>query len=312
MSKFNNPSRTLNAAPPLLGLRPAAPQQSPIPVFSAAPLPAVNQTPSIVVTGESPMVGIGFVLFGLLMISGYLNDWSFRLLGNKAYLSAIMLVLVPVAWVLSGNALKGFQDKIGVFWICFVGLIMIGVPFSEWRTGSLEALISYATRAFTWYFYVVAFVSTQRRFRSLMTLTAVCSGIVLLTCYFFGETDIGGDGRFRIPDSIFFANSNDLALQLVLGVTSLMILFYRGGLWRYLLAGIGILISLVYIVKTGSRGCLLSAILLYVAMIIVSKRRILLVLIALPVVAVVIGFGNQASLRRLTTVFAPTVPTFVS
>jgi O-antigen ligase len=300
MSKFNNTKRILARGKQPLGIRTAEPSGT---ISFAVPAPPVERTPPAA-AGESRLIGFGFILFAVLMISGYLNDWSGWVLGTKAYVSTILWVALPVVWLVSGSALKGFQDRIGLYWAVFVGLMLLGVPFSLWHSRSLIAIVIYVNQALMMYFFMVTFVSTQRRLRAMMTLNAACAGMLLLTCFVFGRADSEGYGRFRIPGSNFFANSNDLALQLVFGITTFIILYYRGGIWRYVLASAGITLSLIYVLKTGSRGCLLSVVLLYAAMIVVANRRILLILLAIPVIGLGIVATESSLLHRLTTLFS--------
>ena len=176
------------------------------------------------------LTGVGFVLFCALLLSGYLNDWSYHVLGNKAYLSSFALIAVPVLWLISGNALRGFRDSIGVWWLAFLLLILMGTPFSYWRSGTLTLLSSYTFRSYILFFYTVSFATTVRRCRNLMLVNIVIAAVVVLTCIAFGQAGMEGDTRFRIPDSLFFANSNELGLQLVLGITAFLFLVSRGEL----------------------------------------------------------------------------------
>jgi hypothetical protein len=47
------------------------------------------------------------VLYCAYLLSGVASDWAIRLIGTKAYISIITLVLPPFAWLLSGIALRG-------------------------------------------------------------------------------------------------------------------------------------------------------------------------------------------------------------
>ena len=248
------------------------------------------------------MSKVGVYLFFALLLAGYLNDWTMRLMGGKVYLSTVTVVLVPVVWLASGQALKGLRDKIGIWWIGFLLLMLMGLPFSYWKSGSLALISAYSFRSFALYFYIVTFMSTVARCRSLMILNVVCSVIVLLTCAAFGSSGGGGE-RFQIADSIFFANSNELGLQLLLGMTFFLFLFYLGGARRIILGLAGLLLSFSYMIKTGSRGCLLSAILLFVAVFVLSKKKGQITLVIVPLMIIGLVLSPAASLRRLSLIF---------
>ena len=79
---------------------------------------------------------------------------------------------------------------------------------------------------------------------------------------------------------MFFGNSNDLALQLTLGITVFMVLFFLSGIWKQIVGLSGILICLMYMLKTGSRGCLVALMLLAVVVFLISKRKLGLIIMA--------------------------------
>ena len=245
----------------------------------------------------------GINLFYALLLAGYLNDWSMRLMGGKAYLSTVTIVLVPVVWLASGQALKGLRDKVGLWWIAFLLLLLMGAPFSYWRSGTLSLISTYTFRSLALYFYIVTFASTVARCRGLMKLNIICASIVLLTCATFGSAS--GDERFQIADSIFFANSNELGLQLVLGMTFFLFMFYLGGAWRIVVGVAGLLLSFSYVIKTGSRGCLLSSLLLFVVIFVLSKKKAQLIIAMIPIVIIGLTLSPAASLRRLSLIFQP-------
>jgi O-antigen ligase len=255
---------------------------------------------------DKSMLGpAGFFLLCALMLSGYLNDWSFRLLGGKAYLSTICIVLVPAVWLMGGNTMAGFRDRMGVWWLAFLGLMLMGVPFSYWRSESLSMIWTYSFRSLAYYFYIVSFCTTLRRCRTMMLVNIACQVIVLLTCLLFGANGSETDASFRIADSLFLSNSNELALQLLLGISALMFLFYIGGLWKSIFAVAGISASVVYILKTGSRGSLVSALVLFFVVLWVSRRRIQIVVVTLPLVAIGLAVIPASSLHRFTLIFDP-------
>ena len=245
----------------------------------------------------------GINLFYALLLAGYLNDWSMRLMGGKAYLSTVTIVLVPVVWLASGQALKGLRDKVGLWWIAFLLLLLMGAPFSYWRSGTLSLISTYTFRSLALYFYIVTFASTVARCRGLMKLNIICASIVLLTCATFGSAS--GDERFQIADSIFFANSNELGLQLVLGMTFFLFMFYQRGAWRIGVGLAGLLLSFSYMIKTGSRGCLLSSLLLFVVIFVLSKKKAQLTIAMIPIVIIGLTLSPAASLRRLSLIFQP-------
>jgi len=66
------------------------------------------------------VASFGFFLYCAYLLSGFANDWAIKLLGNKAYISTITVVLLPFAWLLSGNALRGLKRPVGRWWVAFL------------------------------------------------------------------------------------------------------------------------------------------------------------------------------------------------
>ena len=306
MSKFNNPARALGPSTAPVASQPAfEPFRSPtLPPPGPPSRPAATSPGAKSAIVETPILRIGFYSLCAFLLSLYLNDWSFRLVGSKAYLSTVCVVLVPAILLACGRALAGLQDKAGIWWASILLLMVMGVPFSFWRTGSLVEVANYAFRALPFFFFVVAFATNIKRCRNLTMLSVVTSVIVVISCIFFGGYD-PQEGRFVLPNSAFFSNSNELGLQLLLGVCALLYLFYSGGMFAKLFAVAMILVSLTFMLKTGSRGCLISAFALLLTTIIFSKQRVMLAAASVPAIVLVFMFAPAASLHRLALIFAP-------
>ena len=243
---------------------------------------------------------IGFVFYCLYLLSGFANDWSLRLFGVKAYLSVVTLVLLPTLWLLSGHAGRGLRTRIGLWWVAFLAWIILASPFSVWKGGSAALLINYVPRAYLCFFYACSFVTSLRRCRQLMYVNIVGAALLIATCMAFGGADdSAGEVRFRIPQSLFYANANDLALALLLGIAGFLFLFYRPGIGSRLAGGAGILLCSLYVFKTGSRGGLIAAAGMLVVVLVLSRSKWKVAAVALPILAVVLAASPSEALHRL-------------
>jgi O-antigen ligase len=249
---------------------------------------------------------VGFALYCAYLLSGFANDWSIKLLGGKAYISTITLLLLPAAWLLSGNALRGLRHPIGPWWTAFLFWLALATPFSVWKSGSAMLLWNYVPRGYLCFFYTCAFVTTPRRCRYFMYVNVIGALLLLLTCMQFGEAgaDAGGT-RFHIPQSLFYENANDLALALLLGAPSFLFLFSSRGAAQQIVGAAGAVLSLIYALKTGSRGCLLAAAVLMAVTFIVSRNRIRLAILAAPTLGLAAWLVPSSTVHRLSLV-APT------
>ena len=272
-------------------LAPAPPRQA----------PKVSPRPLLISEADSPNIvaSFGFVLYCAFILSGFANDWAIRLIGNKVYISTITLVLLPFAWLLSGNAFRGLQLPVGRWWAAFLVCLLLSTPFSVWKGGSAEMLWNFVPRSYLTFFYICAFATSLRRCRSLMYVNVAGACILVLTCIKFGGTGGPVDGRFIIPESLFFSNANELGLALLLGVTSFLFLVYQPGMGMQILGAAGILLSTIYALKTGSRGCLLAAVAMFGMIFFFSRNKVKTVIFALPILGLALLLLPSTTIHRL-------------
>ena len=302
MSKFNNPSRALAPPRPPL-VTPLPPLREPFPPPRLKPLSPTPISIGDAPASESPLVAIGFASFCILLISGMVNDWASLLFGVKGYISAVMVVLTPAIWLASGTPLRAFRDKTGMAWLLLLGCMTASVPFSVWRSDSLLQILAYVSRSLCFYFYVASFATTLKRCRTLMLVNIAVAVMALISCAKFGYSDLSGDARFQIKGSMFLGNSNDLALTLTIAMTEFIFLFYLKGIGKRLLGLFGILFSLFYMLKTGSRGCLLALGIALVFTFILSKQKAKLLLAGIPLLIVAAVLTPSSSAHRMLLMF---------
>jgi O-antigen ligase len=267
----------------------------------------VWQPGAALVSPSSPIAGLGFVLFSIYLLSGFANDWSLHLFGVKAYLSAVTLALLPLAWIFSGQALRGLRTRTGKFWAAFLLWMLLAAPFSMWRGGSAALLMNYIPRAYMCFFFACSFANSLGRCRQLMQVQIVSGAALLLSCFLFGGLgDDPGETRFRIPHSLFYANSNDLALALLLAVTSFLFLLASPRILPRLAGAAGILIASVYVLKTGSRGSVVAASSLLCLIFCLSRTKWKVLAFGVAAIAVLIAANwlgaPSATLHRLSLV----------
>ncbi len=289
MSRFNNPKAlpgspyrsnapatgVATAPPPSplnKGLRPAAPQSNPPQTVSPEAAPVMSQT-------------ICLLVLNIYLLSGCANDLIFHFTRAKTYISATCIVLLPVLFLLTGVVLRGLQTTTGRWFAAFAVWLTLAGPFSVWRGGSASMLVNYVPRAFLVCFYIAACVVSVRQVRTLLRVMGFGALFVILSCYAFGGFV---DGRFAIPDSLFYSNANELALQLLLGIVILMYSFFEKQKLAKFVSAAAIFVSLSYILKTGSRGTLIATLATAFVIFLMSHRRVAVLLTAVP--AIIIAF----------------------
>jgi O-antigen ligase len=252
-------------------------------------------------TGSSNIVAsFGFVLYCAYLLSGLANDWAMRLIGTKIYVSNVTLVLLPFAWLLSGNALSGLKRPVGRWWAAFLVCLLLATPFSVWRGGSASMLWNYVPRSYLTFFYICAFATSLRRCRALMYVNIAGGVFLLLTCMKFGGSGSGSDdGRFTIPNSLFYSNANELGLALLLAITSFLFLLYKRAVIVRILSMAGIVLCFLFALKTGSRGCLLASIAMFGMIFFFSRNKVMTVIFVLPMIGLTLLMLPGATMHRL-------------
>jgi O-antigen ligase len=262
-----------------------------------APATSLILEPSLSDAGLAQQMG--FVVLCIFSISAYANEFAVRFFHTKAYISTVLWVLLPVLLILSGNLLRGLRDTIGGLWLGFLVWVSLAVPFSVWKGGSAALLVSYVPHGWIQLYYYAAFLVSFRQCRRLMFFLIASNFLLLLDCFLFGTVT---DGRFEIPQSMFFTNANDLALQLLIGITQFLYLLYQRQAWKQILGGSGILLALMYMLKTGSRGAWLAVIVLACVSIAFGKNRLRSVLIGVPIALAALLLVPSSVFHRLTLV----------
>lgn len=270
---------------------------------------------TVPVRSPSDAIGkVGFVLLCAFNLSGFANDWCLRLFGTKAYVSTITVLLLPLAWLLSGRPLAGLRSKVGVLWAMFLAWLILAAPFSVWRSGSAAMLANYVPRAYLNFFYITAFVTSLRRCRQWMYLQIAGGAALLLTCAVFGSTgEDPADARFRIPDSLFFGNANELALALLIAVCSFLFLLHHHRILVRAAGIAGIAAASWYAFRTGSRGGIIAACAMILCLFLISRRKMKFAAVGLVCLglALAAGLGIQSSptLHRLSLLTGSSSPT---
>lgn len=297
MSRFRPRSSAPGAV--LSAARPAPPVQAGLQPQFNRPVQAPGFPVTFAEPRASTMQRFGFLVLCGYLVSGVLNEWALRLVGVKGYLSVVTLVSLPVVWLVSGSALRGLRHSIGWLWAGFLCWLLLATPFSIWRGGSFQLLSNYIPRSYMLLFYVAALAVSLRNCRQLMYLNAVVAFMTLLTCIAFGTH--GDDGRYRVPGGAgFFDNSNELAMQLLMGITQFVYLFSQKNRVGKIIAAAGIAVSMPYMLWTGSRGCMLGAIAYGILLLYMSRNRVRVLAVIVMMAAIGLLVAPTAVLHRLT------------
>lgn len=234
---------------------------------------------------------LGLYSLAAFLFSGNANDLLHFVGGGKAYVSWIAGALMIVAFLGCGTSLRGLRAPVGRAWLGFAFFLVLATPFSIWRGESTELLSTYIPRVLFLFFYVTAFSVSLRDCRILVMTYIVCADGLLLSCALFGQVDEGG--RFHIPDSLFFGGANELALGLVCALAFALYLVMQKSSFGQILGAGQFLLTLYFMVKTGSRGGFLALMAFLFVWILFSSQRLKLIALTIPAIAIIVGLSGS-------------------
>jgi len=296
MSRFNNPKALPTLTPPAASVARVEPR-----VVAAGTTPVVRLPAAIPEPHSSFLQTACFVTLCAYLLSSYANEFAFRFMGGKAYLSTVTLVVMPVFFFLNGHALRGMAIRLGKWWLAFGAWLAVCAPFSVWKSDTLTLLANYYFRVFILYFVICSCVVNVARLKTLMYVLGAGNIFVILSCFLFGYNE---GGRFSVPGSIFsfLSNANELALQLLLGIIIVLFAFFQSGVALRAIAACNIAASALYMLKTGSRGAFAAGLVVMIAVFLLSRNKLKVVAIAVPFLIVLFLVLPGGTWRRLTYV----------
>ena len=129
-----------------------------------------------------------------------------------------------------------------------------------------------------------------------------CTSAILLCAALFGAGD--ESGRYHIPDSIYFGGANDLALGLVCSLGFSMFMLLQKSKLSQTLGAVEFLVTIYFLLKTGSRGGFLALAAFIIVWSIFSISRWKLGMLGVLALAFV-GILPGSTLSRLVEIATP-------
>ncbi len=264
----------------------------------------LSAQPSTPIERGSVFHQLGFYAYCGIALSTTANDLMLRMFGQRAFIYWLAFPAAIILFITCGTTFRGLRDKTGRLWLALGAWMIIGIPMSFWPGGSAALLQAYLPRVHLLFFFITAFVVTRQLCRKLMAFNVFSSFLMLAICVGLGGTP-SDTGRFCIPGSLFFVNPNDLAIELLVGIGSLTYWMLSGNRIKIAVSVFGGVLSLLFILKTGSRGALLAVVVLIGIAFFVTKAKASI--LALSVLGLLmIPFLPLSTLHRLTLIILNT------
>jgi len=227
-------------------------------------------------------------------------------LGFNSYILLIVGVPAILGVILNGAIRRTLRLRAGRYWLALFGWMLLAVPFSTWRGGSLSLVETYGRTEFGVLFMLGGIPILWSEYRSVLYTLAFGSAVCVVIGKFFMISDYGGERMSLAFGSI--ANSNDFAAHLLFALPFLLFLILSPRTWRIfrVVSALTLLYGLYLVLDTASRGALvaLGVVVLYVFWQASMQVRIAM-LVGLPIIALlavaVLPGGALLRLQTFTT-----------
>ena len=200
---------------------------------------------------ESP-VGLATALLGFYtllymapiveILAYYLNVFS--------PIVIVIGVMVMIAFPFTGHMGRFLRSPLAKPWLALMVCFILASVFSSYRGGSIRFMESYCSRIHILPFFFCAFALTTRQVRHLMFWCVGAYLVVLVFCVKYG---VYREGRFALSQTSL-ENPNDLAFNLLLGCSFLIVLLFQRSWIPRLICAVALPLGMVFVLKTGSRA----------------------------------------------------------
>lgn len=276
--------------------------------------PTLEKTPNTptqarVAVAVDPVQRYGFFVLQLYLFLLVSRAAEFLDPGQRLHLALITAAAAGFCTFLNLNLRNAFDTKIGLALAAFSGWAIAEIPFSSWRGGSFHGLMDSWLKSYLTYVIVVSLIASLDQLRKALSCVALGTALIVFLSFKFGMS-AENDDRFSFEGGSL-ANSNDLAMELILGLP--FVLFVATGKernrWVRTAAWLVVPVLLFVVLKTGSRAGLLALVAMGVLLFFKAKSsRRLLIVVAVLVLAAVAPFVLSKDLRaRYATIFGQDV-----
>ena len=247
-----------------------------------------------------------FALQGFVFIScSRLSDLYLAKLHLPLFLSTFAILFT----LLSGGLYRAISTTAGKLLSLFTLWMILIVPFSSWRGGSVTMLQDDWSRSFSCFLLVAGLTTSLSNCRRII---AVFSGGATLAAAIALIKNVRIEGRLSMPVGSF-ANSNDMA-QALLFALPLSLFFIGKGLLPtiYAICSSGIL--LLAIIRTNSRSVMVALVVMLLMAFLRSSasQRVLIAGGALAGLMLMVVLLPKSSLQRYATIFGGSEKTTIA
>jgi O-antigen ligase len=209
------------------------------------------------------------------------------------HLPGIAYRLVGIFLLITGSFLVAFRDSIGKYMLAFTACFLVSIPFGIWRGGSIQILTDQWLMSFVVFTATASLIADFTQYIRTAKTIALAILVLAIISITLGTME---NGRLFLERGRF-ANPNEMAQALLLGMPFWWALYmtFRSPVSK--LAAGGILALMFYVIaETGSRGALISVVVIVAFMFVrasgVGKMKLLVSAAVLLALAILILPGG--------------------
>lgn len=229
-------------------------------------------------------LGFGALTVFMYLAFGRLTDFYLTFLHLPFIFSSLALVTV----ILSRRLGVVFTSKIGVVLTLFSAWLVVTIPFSTWRGGSVALLTDQWSKSFAVFVITAVLISTLPHVVKSIHVLAYS----FLTTSFLGfvHGQVQQQGRFGLSDGMY-QGANELATAMVQGCIYWLFLVGNPNSpgWKRLIALFSFPPILWILLKTGSRAGMLVLLVVLVMVFLRSSHQGKMVIVVLSAACVLLG-----------------------
>ena len=272
------------------------------------PVEVLPQTPAAADEGQGNLATKLVALYVFLLFGRVLEMLQVFGLGGLRLMVPISIVAL-VAVFLSGHFLRALRTPLGVLLVAWTAWMIVCMPFSGWRSESLNQFANIWLKSLMIFFVVAGLGGAAFAFRKVMSAMGWAAAAACLLVLPGFSSAGGRPGIDRLVGVGTLSNPNEIAFHLWLGMSFLVALLVRGNVAKKVILSAICLLELAITLKTLSReGLLLAFVVVLLALIRVSfPNKVKIVLASSLVGLFALATLSPAGLDRYLTVFTHNV-----
>ena len=254
MSRFANLKALQTPAAPVKAIPSSKPVSPPVMVVTPSGS-GVDQSWNADEANSFRRLGVFLLLAYAFVRFSFLSEIANHITGYRPFLVQALGLPAAVFMLISGGLRRSFRARPAFYMVGLMFWLLLAIPFSFWRGGSVQLLLPAFETEFSMLFLVAGLLLTLREVNRFLSVLALAGTLVILASFYYGSEDFG---RFGFSFGTL-QNANDYATHLLLVLPFLVLValnssssFIRFG------AAVLALLGTYLVLKTGSRGGLLA------------------------------------------------------